>query len=86
MGYIALTEAVKRCGDCKEVVRAFIVNGWPPDQPQQVMSAALTTSHYLAWVSHFPVSMGQKRVKVISATERLVSSTVTMEWPIVQFL
>jgi hypothetical protein len=45
VGYIALTEAVKRCGDCKEVVRAFIANGWPPDQPQQ---GGRTLVHVLA--------------------------------------
>ena len=34
---MALTEAVKRCGDCKEVVRAFLANGWSPDGRLEVI-------------------------------------------------
>ena len=44
VGYTALTDAIKRCGDCKEVVRAFIANGWSASEPQQVTPTAHTSS------------------------------------------
>lgn len=42
---MALTEAVKRCGDCKEVVRAFLANGWSPDGQLEVILITFVNLH-----------------------------------------